>query len=88
MECCLGLVTVDEESLSVCFAHYFIQEYLKDRETEIFPSAEDELAEKCLTHLFMDPLSQGCCELKQDSFSRMKEYPFFRYVTSHWGHHK
>ncbi len=87
IECCLGLVTVDEESLSVRLAHYSIQEYLKDRETEIFPSTEGELAEKCLTYLFMDPLSQGCCDLKQDIFSRMKEYPFLRYATSYWGHH-
>ena len=85
--CCFGLVTVDEESSTVRLAHYSIQEYLRDRGTEIFPSAETELAEKCLTYLLLDPLSQGCCEFVHEILARIKEYPFLRYATSYWGHH-
>ena len=87
LSCCLGLVTVDEESSSVRLAHYSIQEYLRDRGTEIFPSAEDELAEKCLTYLFLDPLSRGCCEFAHEIPARMKDYPFLQYATHYWGHH-
>ena len=85
--CCLGLVTVDEESCSVRLAHYSIQEYLRDRGYEIFPCAEDELAEKCLTYLFLDSLSQGCCGFVYEILARMKEYPFIWYAASYWGHH-
>lgn len=87
IECCLGLVIVDEESSSVRLAHFSIQEYLKDQQTELFPSAEDEITEKCLTYLFLGPLSQGCCDLEENIFARLYDYPFLRYAASYWGHH-
>ena len=87
VECCLGLAIVDEESSSIRLAHYSIHEYLNDRQPEIFPSAEDDIAEQCFTYLSLDSLSQGCCDTEKQIYARIRNHPFLRYASSHWGHH-
>ena len=83
VECCLGLVTLDEESGGIRLVHYAIQEYFQDQQKEIFPSGESEIAEMCLTYLFFDSFADGCCDTGEGILARMEEHPFLGYAASH-----
>ena len=87
VECCLGLVTVDEETSRIRLVHYSVQEYFQDQKQEMFPFGEDHIAEMCLTYLFFDSFSRGCSETETGIIARMKQYPFLEYAGSYWGHH-
>lgn len=87
VECCLGLVTIDEESGRIRLVHYAVQEYFRDQLKEIFPSGESEIAEMCLTYLFFDSFADGCCDCEENILARLEEYPFLRYAALHWGTH-
>ena len=87
VECCLGLVTIDEESESIRLVHYAIQEYVRDQQKEIFPSGESDIAEMCLTHLFFDSFAEGCSNSEEGILARIEEHPFLGYAASHWGTH-
>ena len=87
IECCMGLVTVDRESSSIRLVHYTLQEFFRNRREEIFPLGEEELAETCITYLSFDDFIHGCCEDAAAIERSMKDYPFLRYASSHWGHH-
>ena len=86
-ECCQGLVTIDEEDSGIHLVHYAIQEFLEDQSERIFPSAQDELAEACLTYLHFDVFAQGCCDDPSDIRKRIEEYPLLPYAARHWGSH-
>ncbi|KAJ4242767.1 hypothetical protein NW757_011840 [Fusarium falciforme] len=48
---CGGLVTVDQASGIIRLVHYTTQEYLERTRDIWFPTAEDQMAEVCLTYL-------------------------------------
>lgn len=87
VESCFGLVIVDEETSIVRLVHYTIQEYLRENQTEVFPSGEDEMAERCLTYLFFDSFASGCCNLEIDIRIRLACNPFLAYAARYWGNH-
>lgn len=87
IECCLGLVTVDQESSSIRLVHYALQEFFHDQREEILPSGEEELAKVCITYLLFDDFVRGCCEDKSAIEHLMEDFPFLRYASSYWGHH-
>lgn len=87
IECCLGLVTVDQESSSIRLVHYALQEFFHDQREEIFPLGEVELAEVCITYLLFDDFVRGCCEDKAAIEHLIEDFPFLRYASSYWGHH-
>lgn len=87
IECCMGLVTVDQESSSIHLVHYALQEFFRDQREEIFPSGEDQIADICIGYLAFDELVRGCCETKAEIVRLMKCFPLLRYASSHWGHH-
>ncbi len=87
IECCLGLVTVDQESSSIRLVHYALQEFFQDHREEIFPSAEDQVAEICITYLFFDDFVEGCCEAEAAIERLIKDFPLLRYASTYWGHH-
>lgn len=87
VECCLGLVTIDEESGGIRLVHYAVQEYFRDQQNEIFPSGESEIAEMCLTYLLFDSFAEGCCDTEEGILVRLEKHPFLGYAASHWGTH-
>ena len=87
IECCLGLVTVDQESISIRPVHYALQEFFHDQREEIFPSGEEQIAEVCITYLLFDDFVSGCCEDKPAIEHLMEDFPFLRYASSYWGYH-
>ncbi|KAF8475472.1 hypothetical protein BDZ91DRAFT_816998, partial [Kalaharituber pfeilii] len=51
LHCCCGLVTVDDETLTVRLVHYTLQEYLHSYEKKYFPDGHNLIARTCLTYL-------------------------------------
>ncbi|KAI5803561.1 hypothetical protein DFH27DRAFT_481699, partial [Peziza echinospora] len=48
---CLGLVIADEESKSVRFVHYTLDEYFKRHGSTLFPNGYSTMSKLCLTYL-------------------------------------
>lgn len=87
VESCLGLVTIDEETSIVRLVHYTIQEYFREHQKEVFPSGEDEIAERCLTYLFFESFESGCCDKEGDIWVQLENHRFLAYAVSNWGYH-
>ena len=86
LDYCLGLVVVDEETSTVRFVHYTLEEYfLKCTGTE-FPNGCSYTAETCLTYLNFGKLRPHCASL--DSLrANLNEYAFLSYAALYWGIH-
>ena len=84
LECCLGLVIVDEETLTVRFMHFTLEEYFRDNARTEFPNGPSSIAENCLTYLNFGKLRQHCT-----TFYSLKEimtkYAFLSYAALYWG---
>ena len=78
---CLGLVTVDKETLTVRLIHYTLQEYLS--RPEVMPDAHKILAQSCLTYLNYEHI-RG---LPANEFSNHGDIPFLEYSSMYWGNH-
>lgn len=87
LEYCFGLVTIDEESAVIRLVHYSVQEYLLQHYAQIFPSAENIVAEKCLRYLLFDVCSAGSCPDKRAIKAFISDYPFYAYACRYWGYH-
>jgi hypothetical protein len=51
LECCLGLVVIEQETSTVRFAHFTLQEYLDKHWQTLFPTGHSLIASTCLTYL-------------------------------------
>jgi hypothetical protein len=51
LECCLGLLVIEQETSTIRFAHFTLQEYLDKHWRELFPSGHSMIASTCLTYL-------------------------------------
>ena len=87
VDCCQGLVTIDQDTSTIRLVHYAIQEFFEDQQEQIFPHGHDKIAESCLTYLLFDAFSHGCCETDVAIEDRMETYPLIRYAANHWGFH-
>ena len=56
IECCLGLVVVDDESSIVRLVHITLQDFLRSSRRAAFQGEETEIAKICLTYLSLDGL--------------------------------
>ena len=84
LDCCLGLVIVDEETLTVRFVHFTLEEYFRDNFRTEFPNGYSFIAETCLTYLTFGTLRQHCTNL--ESLKEMiAKYPFLKYAALYWG---
>lgn len=87
LECCLGLVTVDEESSSIRLVHYSIQEYIGEHRQDLFPDAEFLTTESCLTFLSLGDFKGGKCNNLSMFDGMIHRHPFLLYAAQYWGHH-
>jgi len=80
LECCLGLVTVEESSAIVRLVHYTLQVPLLSDPT-LFHSPHSSIAEVCLTYLnfrcHWDP--------SPTPESALPEMPLQEYASCYWG---
>ena len=84
LDCCLGLVIVDEETWTVRFVHYTLEEYFRDNARTEFPEGYSSIAESCLTYLNSSQLRQHCTDLDCLQKNIIK-YPFLNYAALNWG---
>ncbi|KAF8466889.1 hypothetical protein BDZ91DRAFT_618037, partial [Kalaharituber pfeilii] len=47
LECCCGLVTVDEETSTVRLVHFTLQEYFRSEHEKHFPAGHSTIARTC-----------------------------------------
>ena len=93
LDCCLGLVVVDDETMTVRFVHYTLEEYFKrdDQNNKYFPDHNKLAAQICLTYLNFSSLttyamSQVGHGIRGTSFEGMSEsFPFLQYASDNWG---
>ena len=82
--CCLGLVVVDDETLTVRFVHYTLEEYFRTNTRAEFPIGCSYIAETCLTYLTFGKLRQSCMDF--DSLKEnINKYAFLEYAALYWG---
>lgn len=84
---CAGLLTHDEKSDIVEFAHHTTQEYFEKNWKTWFRDAQANIARKCITYLFYEAFSTGYCETDTDLNERSEQYPLYKYASRNWGHH-
>ena len=80
--CSLGLVTIDEQTLTLRLIHFTLQEYLRKNLT-LFQRPHSTIAQVCLTYLNFQcvrNLSPALC-------AAPKSTPFLNYASCYWGSH-
>ena len=89
VDCCMGLVTVDEKTSEVRLVHYSVQEYLLANQSALFPDAEKIIAEACITYSLFDVFGEGsgCRSGKSEIEDLIIDHPFVRYACRCWGIH-
>ena len=84
LDSCLGLVVVDEETSTVRFVHYTLQEYFRKDSRAEFPNGYTYIAETCLTYLNFGQVKQPCTS-SQSFEEKMDEFKFLEYAACYWG---
>ena len=84
LDCCLGLVLVDEETSTVRFVHFTLEEYFLDNARTEFPEGYSSIAESCLTYLNSSQPRRHCTDLHSLE-ENINKYPFLKYAALHWG---
>lgn len=82
-----GLVILDAQSGTIRLVHFTVEEYLRDRKQELFPNADSQIAETCLTYLSFDIFQDGRCSSDQELEVRLRENCFLHYAAHNWGDH-
>ncbi|KAF3271318.1 hypothetical protein TWF217_005716 [Orbilia oligospora] len=84
LDCCLGLVIVDEVTSTVRLVHFSFQEYLHTRGEYYFNRGHERIAKPCLTYLCFDRILASPAS---DGDVLLRNFPFLDYAASQWGHH-
>ena len=89
VDCCMGLVTVDEKTSEVRLVHFSVQEYLLANQSALFPDAEKIIAEACITYSLFEVFGEGsgCRSGKSEIEDLIINHPFVRYACRCWGIH-
>ena len=88
LDCCLGLVIVDDETMTVRLTHYTLEEYFKrsNHSNEYFPNGCSTATDVCLTYLNFGQVKADHTRQK-DVVQRLEQFPFLEYAACHWGHY-
>ena len=86
LDCCLGLVVVDEETSTVRLVHYTLEQYFRRDPQAEFPNGCNYIAETCLTYLTFGKLRHHCTTLNSLE-DKLGEYLFLKYAARYWGTH-
>jgi len=82
LSCCLGLLVVDSEALTVRLIHFTLQEYLNTF-PDIFGPTHSIMAETCLTYLNFRAIK----EISSTFYLVSQSTPFLKYSALYWGVH-
>ena len=84
LDCCLGLVLVDEETMTVRFVHYSLQEYFRLQSGIHFPYGHSAIAETCLLFLNFPEIREHCKSMVEVQ-KRLRDFPLLEYAACNWG---
>jgi ankyrin repeat protein len=87
LECCQGLVAVDQKTARIHFTHYSVKEYLVKNSNKLFVDADMEITTRCLTYLLFKDFYKGPCMDLAELEHRVKFYPLISYASTFWGWH-
>ena len=82
LNCCQGLITVDQEASTVRLTHFTVREYLCTH-PNLFSKPHSIIAETCLTYLS----SQQIKSLSSYPLPDHQSIPFLKYSSRYWGTH-
>ncbi|UKZ85715.1 uncharacterized protein TrAFT101_001564 [Trichoderma asperellum] len=86
---CAGIVMINDNSDTISFVHYTVQEYFKRSGQCLLDHANRDIAATCLTYLHFDNF--GCYNIKvtsRDTFlTLLQNNPLLGYAAQHWGNH-
>ena len=83
LQCCAGLITIQDGSDTVHFNHYTVKSYLLEHSEMIPPPVY--LAKVCLTHLLFEEQSKSASDLGDEINSfPVSHSPFQRYAAENW----
>ena len=87
VDCCQGLVVVDEGSSVFRLVHYSVQEYLHEHQDQIFPTGDQTIAEMLTTYLLFETFALGCREDESEILRLISDNILVKYAVRHWGDH-
>ncbi|KKZ63280.1 hypothetical protein EMCG_00263 [[Emmonsia] crescens] len=92
LNCCLGLVVVDEETSKVRLVHHSLREYFDSAKGKgLFPNGHEIIAQTCLTYLFFRSTTntEAKAVLSVDKPRNLwkSKFALYRYAASNWGYH-
>ena len=93
VDCCSGLIVLDNESSIVRLVHHTLQDFLQARQQPHFANEETQITKICLTYLCLgrSEISSMCGQeygLHSPRVSNtLDNFPFLGYAAAHWGHH-
>ncbi|KAL9625602.1 MAG: hypothetical protein Q9160_000315 [Pyrenula sp. 1 TL-2023] len=83
---CAGLVIVDQESDIIRLVHYTTQEYFERTAKVLFPDAQRDITEICVTYLSFGAFEEKCQE-SCEFLDRLRDFPLYDYSAMNWGYH-
>ena len=87
VDCCMGLVTVDDKSSVIRLVHHSVQEFLHTYQNQVFDNGESAIAEKCITYLLFEPFANGPRQKEDEVKDLISHNLFISYAARHWGEH-
>ncbi|KAF8421782.1 ankyrin repeat-containing domain protein [Tirmania nivea] len=84
LDSCLGLVLIDEETMTVRFVHYSLEEYFRLQSSVHFPDGYSNVAETCLIYLNFPKIREHC-KYGHELTKRFNDFPFLEYAACNWG---
>ncbi|KAF3229757.1 hypothetical protein TWF106_000145 [Orbilia oligospora] len=93
LDCCLGLVVMDEETSTFRLVHFSFGEYLQAQgDSSYFQDGHDRIAKTCLTYLCFDRVATPQTAdtklvTRLDTKQLLADFPFLDYAACQWGHH-
>ena len=75
---CTGLVEVHRDGI-VGLVHFTTQEYFERKGHELFPEAQEEILQTCLTFLSFKEFGNGLCKNRKEFKRRLQKYPLLAY---------
>jgi len=87
LDCCCGLVEVNQESGVIRLVHHSLEEYLRDHDHGLFQEGHLQIAKTCLKYMTLDSLKTMPFKNRADFAVALADLPFLEYACLEWGHH-
>jgi hypothetical protein len=86
LDCCLGLVIVDESTSTIRLVHKSLQDYLEEQYDQgiLFNEGHMQIASICMTYMAFESFAQEVTTLGEKILDR---YPLLKYAATKWDYH-